>query len=495
MTRTAPDRPAPDGPAPATSPDADPSLGRRLRETPRPALLWAVVGLLLLAPEVGALLHAGVELLAVPLRLLPVHATGVLGALDRATASVPTLLSRSTVPNGGHWDGQRWVGTFAGLEPKQAWLLRVGLVYAYAFAVLGWLWSGYRRFRRHYRRADWTPRDDALDRLRRHRWGQFGLVVVAAVVVMAVFAPALGPTTVERNVLHPYEHELTYWDADAGQTRTVLVGDANLESQSRNTPENVGPWAYDDFGRFHPFGTTPNGKDLFTFVATGARVSLSVAGTAVVGAALLALALSLLTAYYRGLADLLVVFTSDAVQALPLLVLLILVLTVFQGSRLAEFYDGAVLLVGVFVLAQWPFLWRAIRGPALRVADAGWVDAARAYDQRPRAIMRRHMAPYVVGYLFVYGSMSLGGIVLAVAGLSFLGLGIDAPTPEWGRLIVAGQPYVATRSWHVSLLPGLVITLVVTGFNALGDGVRDAIDPQSAGGDAAEATMAGGGNA
>jgi peptide/nickel transport system permease protein len=89
------------------------------------------------------------------------------------------------------------------------------------------------------------------------------------------------------------------------------------------------------------------------------------------------------------------------------------------------------------------------------------------------------MLPYIIGYVLVYGSMTLGGAIIAISGLSFLGLGIAPPTPEWGRAINLGQDYVDTGSWHISLIPGALITLVVTGFNALGDGIRDAVDPQS----------------
>ena len=111
--------------------------------------------------------------------------------------------------------------------------------------------------------------------------------------------------------------------------------------------------------------------------------------------------------------------------------------------------------------------------------------------------MQKHMLPYVVGYLLIYASLTLGGIIIAVAGLSYLGLGITPPTPEWGRAISSGQPYVATASWHISLIPGIMITLIVVGFNAFGDGIRDALDPQSEGGEdtGGEAAVAGGGGA
>jgi len=105
------------------------------------------------------------------------------------------------------------------------------------------------------------------------------------------------------------------------------------------------------------------------------------------------------------------------------------------------------------------------------------------------------MLPYVVGYFLIYASLSLGGVIIGIAGLSFLGLGIEAPTPEWGRAVSAGQPYVATQSWHISLIPGILVVIIVTGFNALGDGVRDAIDPESDISDGGDESVATGGGA
>jgi peptide/nickel transport system permease protein len=317
--------------------------------------------------------------------------------------------------------------------------------------------------------------------------------MVAFFVVMAVFAPALGPTTVDQNIQNPYSNEIQFWDEEAGEVGTTLVGEANIVSSSKGSPDrNVGPMQYDEFGRFHPFGTNTEGKDLFTYMAAGARLSLSIALLSIGLAAGIALLFALVTAYYKGLADLAVVLTSDSIQAIPLFMLLIIVFVVFNGTWIGDVYNGALLMVGIFTLIYWPGLWRAVRGPALQVSGQEWIDAAKSFGQRPLVTMKKHMAPYVIGYLLVYSSMTLGGIIIAIAGLSFIGLGISSPTPEWGRLVSDGQPYVASVSWHISLIPGVLITLVVTGFNALGDGVRDAIDPQSEGGESTEAAAAGG---
>lgn len=470
---------------------ADVPLKDRIAANPQPALVWAAVGVVLVGVEFGALVQAVGALISGALALLGQPEAG--NALVAFGDAIPTLLSRDVIPNGGYYDGTAWQGTFLGLEPGVAWGIRVGLIYVYSALVIGWLVSGYFRYREHYRETDWTPRDDIVNRFSRHTWGKFGFVMVAFFVVMAVFAPALGPTTVDQNIQNPYSNEIQFWDEEAGEVGTTLVGEANIVSSSKGSPDrNVGPMQYDEFGRFHPFGTNTEGKDLFTYMAAGARLSLSIALLSIGLAAGIALLFALVTAYYKGLADLAVVLTSDSIQAIPLFMLLIIVFVVFNGTWIGDVYNGALLMVGIFTLIYWPGLWRAVRGPALQVSGQEWIDAAKSFGQRPLVTMKKHMAPYVIGYLLVYSSMTLGGIIIAIAGLSFIGLGISSPTPEWGRLVSDGQPYVASVSWHISLIPGVLITLVVTGFNALGDGVRDAIDPQSEGGESTEAAAAGG---
>lgn len=486
---------------------------QRLRSNPQPALLWVGVLLVLLALEAGAIASVAVTIVSGLAGAVASGAAAVVGgpvvpsiggAIEGALASagqvangLPTLLSRDVIPNQGYQtpDGA-WHGTFLGLEPKHAWLLRVVVVYAYMFGLLWWCWRGYRLYVRHYRFADWTPRDDVVDRLRTHRWGQFGLVVVLLFVGMALFAPAISPMTADQNLYNAAQHDIQYYDADSESVETMSAFDANLESASRGAGSvNVNPWQYDDFGRFHPFGTMTNpGQDLFTFMAYGARVSLAIGLIAIGVSIVMAAGLSMLTAYYKGVIDLAVVFVSDSIQSLPGILLLLLVSATFQNHWFGQIYNGGLLLALTFGVVYWPGLWRAVRGPALQVAEQEWVDAAKSYGQRSATTMRKHMLPYTVSYLLIYGSMSLGGVIIGVSGLSFLGLGINPPIPEWGRAIATGQDYVTTPAWHISLLPGLLIVIVVTGFNALGDGIRDAMDPESEGEDAdAGATAAGGG--
>lgn len=499
------------------------SLRERIADNPRPAARWGAVLAVLLALEFGAfavmlveIVEIGAAVVAAALDAInPTLLNGIGGAIKAGLAGaqefvrgIPTLLSRGVIPNQGHQTMQNgnlvWVGTFptnfgaaTGFEPKHAWLLRFLLIHAYVFALCYWVYKGYRVFREHYRVADWTPRDDVADRFSRHRWGQFGLVIVMLFLTMALFAPAVSPTTYERNVINACGVDHTYWNAENGQVETMPLCNANYASTSDGVAEsNVGLWQYDDFGRFHPFGTGASiGADLYTFLAFGARISLFIGLTAVGLSSLLAGTFGLITAYYKGLADLALVVTSDSIQAIPGFLLLLLTVKVFSGHWLSQIYSGGLLIALVFGFIYWPGLWRAVRGPAFQVSEQEWVDAAKSFGQTPLKTMRKHMLPYILGYLLIYGSLTIGGVIITTSALSFLGngLGVQPPTPEWGRLVSDGRGYVSGPSWHVATIPGVLIVFVVTAFNALGDGIRDALDPQSDGGDSGTETAAAGG--
>jgi peptide/nickel transport system permease protein len=484
----------------------DKPLLERIRDNPGPAVRWGAVLAALLALEFGALMTFVMSwpwnmLVGGIASNLPAAAAdawrtiaSVPATVGDALASLPTLLNRNVIPNQG-WEhpARGWQGTFMGLPPAIAWGFRTFLIYAYSAVTLYWVWRGYLVFREHYRYADWTPSDDVVDRFRGHRWGQFGLIIVAAFVIMAIFAPALGPTTAQANLRAPYSNYIQTWDEDMGEVREVTVGTANLGSASQGTAQNYGLGSYDPFGRFHPFGTLSNGKDLFTFMAHGSRISLFIGLVAIGIAGSVALSLSILTAYYKGIADLVTVVAADAFMAMPRLLVLIMLSVVLSNHWISKIYNGGLLIALLFGLWSWPGLWRVVRGPAFQAAENEWVDAAESYGQPTWDLVKTHIAPFTLTYLLIYASMSIGGVIIGTAGLSFLGIGITAPTPEWGRAVAMGQSYVATQSWHISILPGIAVTMVVVAFNALSDGIRDARDPKSEGGSADEVTVSGGG--
>ncbi|QCC58060.1 ABC transporter permease [Natrinema thermotolerans] len=429
-----------------------------------------------------AVLTAVLATIAVLLAFTPVGGL-VDGAIDgvfNTLSSIPTLTSREVISNQGHrTPGGGWDGTFLGLSPAVAWGIRTLLVYGYALAVIVWTWKGYTIFREHYRQADWTPRDDTLSRFRSHYWGQFGLIVVLMFIVTALWAPAISPTTADQNIASPYEYEVEYL-TDDGEVATTTPGQANLNSQS-NGQNTISPMSYDDYDRWAPLGTTSSGQNLLTHIAYGAQTSLVIGLLAIGLGGLIAVTMSMLTAYYKGLVDILTVIASDTIISIPAFLLVMMLSVIFnQGNHpIAEPLNGGLLLGLIFAFVYWPGMWRTIRGPSLQVAEEEWVDAARSYGQSPVNTMRKHMAPYIAGYIMIYGSLLLGGIIISTAALSFLGLGIEGSTPEWGRLVSDGRSFVGTSSWHVATIPGLMIVLVVTAFNALGDGLRDAIDPEA----------------
>ena len=428
------------------------------------AALAGFTALLMLTP-VGEAVDAGIA--------------AIISGLE-AVSNLPTITSRELIPNQGHRLPEGgWEGTFLGLSPAVAWFIRVCVVYGYAFLLLYWFWRGYLTYRDHYREADWAPIDDTTNRLRGHPWGQAGLVIVIMFVVMAVWAPALGPVTAEENLYQPYQNEHTYLN-DNGEVETSAHGTLNIQTRS-NGDSNVGPFSYDQYDRWAPFGTNSDGKDLFTFLVYGARTSLVIGLLATGLSAGFALALAMVTAYYRGLVDLVAVIGSDSIQSVPFILLVLLLFVVFREANhpIVSLYDGGILLALILAFTYWPALWRSIRGPSLQIAQAEWIDAAKSFGQRPSVTMRKHMAPYVVIYIIIYASLVLGTIVITTAALSFLGLGINPPTPEWGRMIAEGRSFISTKSWHVATIPGILIVFVVTGFNAFGDALRDAMDVQA----------------
>jgi len=273
-------------------------------------------------------------------------------------------------------------------------------------------------------------RADFWLRFRRTRNAMIGALIVAVIVVVALFAPWLAPHDFERVDM------LAVW---APPSTT------------------------------HPFGADGLGRDILSRILVGARVSLLVACTVLAITLTVGITLGMIAAWFGGWADTLIMRTVDIIFAFPELILAILVAAMIG--------PGTLTVIIALSLVWWPGVARLTRSLVLSLKGELFVDAAIACGSRPAKILIRHLLPNIVAPLIVRASIGVGFIIMAEATLSFLGIGVQEPQPTWGGMIRDGLPALRTDP-YLALYASAALGLTIIGFNLLGDGLRDILDPR-----------------
>lgn len=223
-------------------------------------------------------------------------------------------------------------------------------------------------------------------------------------------------------------------------------------------------------GRLYLLGTDQLGRDLLSRIVYGARISLFVALLSVVVSTFVGTWLGLIAGYYRGKIEVVVMRIVDIVLSIPPLLLAIITVAVLG--------PGLKNLILVLGFTRWPRYARVAYGQTLSVANMPYVKASHFIGIKTRRILWRHIAPNIIAPLIVVATLEFGLMILFEAGLSFLGLGVQAPTPSWGSILSTGRNYMAI-AWWIATLPGICLFLLVLSVNMIGDYLRDRFDPRS----------------
>ena len=286
---------------------------------------------------------------------------------------------------------------------------------------------------RPFREREWVR---VMTRLVRRRTALFGLIVVLAVLVAAVFAPLVSP-------FDPLAQ-------DIGQ---------RLKE----------PGWQDAQGHIHPLGTDHLGRDILSRIIHGSRIALSVGLAAVAISGVLGMAVGLVSGYFGGRVDDFFMRLADIQLAFPFILLAIAVIGVLGPSL-----RNIIIVIGV---SSWVVYARVVRGEVLSIREREFVQAAVALGSRDYRVLVRHVLPNAFTPWLVVATLDMARVIVIESALSFLGLGVQPPTPTWGGMLADGRVYLST-AWWLATFPGLAILVTVLGINLLGDGLRDTLDPR-----------------
>lgn len=335
------------------------------------------------------------------------------------------------------WLGMVWIVLWRFDRVREAaggaWDERVALLVVVGALVgaWGWSWRDVSRPRVTARlgKSQWQL---AVDAFSRNRTAVAGLILVVALYLVALVTPFIAP----HDPIEQYD----------------LVG-----------LRFVGP------SQVFPLGTDQYARDVLSRVLYGARISLSIGFIAVGISATVGTLVGAIAGFLGGWIDGVIMRFVDMVMSFPRLILLIAIIAIFQAS--------IFLIIVVLGLTLWPSTARLVRGEVLSLREREFVQAAEALGYSRRRIVVRHLVPNVLGPVIVAATLGIGNTIVLEAGLSFLGLGVQAPTPSWGTMVADGRAHL-TDAWWLSTFPGLAIVFTVLSFNLVGDGLRDALDPR-----------------
>ncbi|HHY52942.1 MAG TPA: ABC transporter permease [Clostridiales bacterium] len=271
---------------------------------------------------------------------------------------------------------------------------------------------------------------DIWRRLCKNRLAVFGMIILVGLVLLAIFA----------DVIAPYPYDLQNY------------------SEAFEFPS----WR-------HPFGTDNYGRDILSRVIYGARISLQIGFISLSGGALMGCILGAVAGFFGGWLDTLIMRFNDILMSIPKTILAIAIATTL-GPGLVN----AMIAVSISSI---PTFARVVRASTLTVKEQEFVEAARAIGASNARIIFRHIFPNVLAPIIVQSTLGVGTSIVLAASLSFLGLGIQPPTPEWGAMLSAARGFIRDQ-WYMVFFPGLAIMLTVFALNVFGDGLRDALDPK-----------------
>ncbi|AOM82917.1 Dipeptide transport system permease protein DppC [Salisediminibacterium beveridgei] len=275
-----------------------------------------------------------------------------------------------------------------------------------------------------------SPWKEAYWQLRKNKLAIVGFFIILFFILMAIFAPILTRQSFE-----------------------------TMDASVRLQPPSSEHW----------FGTDYSGRDMFTRIVYGARVSLMVGFFAVTGALVFGSFLGVISGYFGRWVDMIISRVFDIMLAFPSILLAIAIVAILGPSL-----QNALIAIAIINI---PIFGRLVRSKVISIREEEYIMAAKAQGMKNGRILFHHVLPNSIAPIIVQTTLGFGTAILEAAALGFLGLGAQPPTPEWGRMLSESRQYIQSAPWTV-LFPGISIMLVVLGFNMIGDGLRDALDPK-----------------